>query len=328
MSGVEVSTEGQIEISDDLDAFANDFFGEKPNASPPAKVEAEQDDEHDDGAAAADAPETNEPDEDLTAEYVEPTPKKKTVQDRIDEVVRQREDTKRELERKLQEQRVEFEAKLAALAPTKAPTADAEPNPEALNEDGSPKYTLGEFDPAFIRDLTRHTLNTERAQAAQRSEQERQIEENRVRAEALQSSWNTKLEAAKQTYPDLQEKAQPLLDSFGGLNQDYAGYLATVLQSMDHGPDVLYYLSTNPDEARAIVNSGAQKATLALGRIEAKFIEDAAQKTLAKPRVSKAPPPPTASARGTGGGGNSIAPDTDDLDAFASVFFAPNKRRN
>ena len=91
---------------------------------------------------------------------------------------------------------------------------------------------------------------------------------------------------------------------------------------MDHGPDVLYYLSNHPEEAHAIVNSGAQKATLALGRIEARFVEAEATKVLAKPKITKAPPPPTATARGTGGGGRSVSPDTDDLDAFASEFFA------
>lgn len=327
MSDTEVQTEAQVEITDDLDAFANDFFGEKRTASPAAKPEAEQDDQSTQADAGTDDPVNDEAAE-LAEEYVEPTPKKKTVQDRIDEVVRQREDTKRDLQAQLAAQKAEFEAKIAALQPQKqANQADAEPSPEAVTEAGDAKYPLGEFDPAYIRDLTRYTLNAERTQANQRAEQERQQAETRVRAEALQATWNTKVEAAKTTYPDLVEKAQPLLDSFSDLNSDYASYLATVLQGMDHGPDVLYYLSSNPAEARTIVNSGAQKATLALGRIEAKFLEEAAQKAAAKPRFSKAPPPPTASARGTGGGGNTIAPDTDDLDAFSSVFFNKPGRR-
>ena len=62
--------------------------------------------------------------------------------------------------------------------------------------------------------------------------------------------------------------------------------------SMDKGPDVLYYLSSNPDEAKEIVNSGAQKATIALGRIEARFLDDETDTKTVKQKVSKAPVPP------------------------------------
>ena len=96
---------------------------------------------------------------------------------------------------------------------------------------------------------------------------------------------------------------------------------------MDKGPDVLYYLASNPEEARQIVNSGAQKATLALGRIEAKFLEVESKKSSAKPKVSKAPtpPPPNARARGANGAFISVQPDTDDLDAFEAAFFDKKK---
>lgn len=128
-------------------------------------------------------------------------------------------------------------------------------------------------------------------------------------------------------YPDFQEKGQALLNGFNHLEPSYAQYLSTVLMSMDKGPDVLYYLSNNPAEATSIVNSGAQKATLALGRIEAKFLEAEAAKVLQKPKTSKAPNPvpPQARTRGSNGAFISVAPDTDDLDAFSQEFFVKKK---
>jgi hypothetical protein len=143
--------------------------------------------------------------------------------------------------------------------------------------------------------------------------------------QALQSQWNERVTAATTDYPDFVEKGQVLLSNFNDLDQNYAGYLTQVLMSMEKGPDVLYYLSNHPEEAASIVNSGAQKATLALGRIESRFLQS--EQEAAKPKITKAPVPPVARARGTNGAFVSVAPDTDDLDAFTSEFFANKKRR-
>lgn len=331
MSENEANTEVQVDPMDDLDAFAADFFGEKKATDQAAKPDqAEHDDAKDPVAETADSqkPEDADPLDDPDAELPdEAPPKKKTVQDRIDELVKQREDTKRDAAAEIAALRKEFEAKLEALKPTQPVQKTAEPTPDAENADGTPKYALGEFDPAYIRDLTRFTLAAEREQANAQAEEQRQANEQNTRDQALQSNWNEKLTAAVETYPDLKEKGQKLLDGFANLNEGYAGYLATVLMTMDFGPDVLNYLSDNPAEANSIVNSGATKATIALGRIEAKFSEAAALKSVAKPKVSNAPPPPAATARGTAGGSKTIAPDTDNLDDFASIFFEPKRRR-
>ena len=87
--------------------------------------------------------------------------------------------------------------------------------------------------------------------------------------------------------------------------------------SMDHGPDVLYYLAENVDEAKEIFESGPQKATIALGRIESRYIQSESTK---RPRVSKAPSPPPTN-KGSAGGSKTVRPDTDDLDSFEKTFF-------
>ena len=325
-------TETTVDIMEDLDAFSSEFYGRNAETPPAANPEAEQDPaETTTEEVEADAQPSELTEEDEAQAEVELAKPKSKVQERIDELVRQREETKRDADAKIEAMRREFEDKLAALKPpepVKPQTAssDAEPNPDALDAEGNPKYALGEFDPAYIRDLTRFTLNQERAVALQREAEERTVREQQAQATQLQESWMSKVEASKGKYPDLIEKATPMLQSFDNLPQNYAQYLTTVLQSMDHGPDVLYYLSNHPDEARTIVNSGAQKATLALGRIEAKFVEAEAQKQVAKPKVSSAPPPPPVSARGTGGAPPRVAPDTDDLNAFEREFFRGFRR--
>jgi len=320
-----------------LDAFASEFFGTDSEAQADTpQVEANDQENVEDAEQEAEGSEDDTQEQEEVVEQEEnqeqdpeiaPEPKpKKTVQERIDELVRQREDAKREAAAQLETLRKEFEEKLAALQATK-PEAKAdvpgEPTPDDTNEDGTAKYELGEFDPQYIRDLTRYTLEQERTKAAEQSAEEARINQERQAQAELATKWNEKVEATKAEYPDFMEKGQQLIDSFSGLDESYGQYLSNLLMSMDKGPEVLYYLSSNPSEAVTIVNSGAQRATLALGRIEAKFLEADAQKTLARPKTSKAPPPPPPNARSRGANGAfvGVSPDTDDLDAFTSEFF-------
>lgn len=322
MSETEVTTEGQEVISDDLDAFATDFFGQKTEAPSQTKeevVDAEETETEDNTEAQTD----DEPE--LEDELPEEPPKKKTVQDRINELVRDKHETERKAAADLAALRQEFEDyKKSLLKPEPKASEQAEPNPADLLEDGETlKYPLGEFDPAYIRDLTRHTLAVER-EKAQREDEAKQYQEARAQQQqTLQTQWNEKMTAAREEYPDLDEKGAALFQNYNDLPPDYAQYLANVLQSMDKGPDVLYYLANHPDEAATIINSGAQKATLALGRIESRFLQS--EQEAPKPKVTKAPPPPPVRARGTNGAFIEVPPDTDDLDAFSAQFFRKKK---
>jgi hypothetical protein len=323
MSETQVTTEVQFENTDDLDAFTAGFFGQKqPEPTKETKVEDEAEQEAE--AQTSEDTQAQNDDEQDEAELKEEIPqKRKTVQDRIDEVVRQREEQKRESQAAIAKLQAEIDALKKGTNPVATTTSSEsqEPQPDALKEDGSPVYALGEFDPQYIRDLTRHTLQQERQRAqVEAAEQQRQNAVLQQR-QTLQTEWNGKLAEAVKQYPDLEQKGRDLLSGFENLPQDYAAYLSDILMSMDKGPDVLYYLSNHPDEATAIVNSGAQKATLALGRIEARFLQS--EKEAPKPKVSNAPAPPprAAQARGTNGAFIAVAPDTDDLEAFESQFF-------
>ena len=322
----ETSTEVQVENTVDLDAFATDFFGEKKVEAEQAKPAAEQDEPDlktpEEVEAQKDA--DDEADEAELKEEIPEKPKKKTVQDRIDEVVRQREELRRESDAQMAELRKEIDALKKPSTETLADTTsqEAEPSPEALDADGNPIYALGEFDPQYIRDLTRFTLNQERAKVQAETAESKRVEEQTKVQQELQTSWNERVTSATEDYPDFVEKGQELLNGFNNLDPNYAGYLSNVLMNMDKGPDVLYYLSNHPEEAAAIVNSGiAQKATFLgfLGRIESRFLQS--EQDAPKPKITKTPAPPVARTRGTAGAFVQVSPDTDDLDAFQSEFF-------
>lgn len=330
----------------DLDEFSTQFFeGPESDAKPTEKKEEDTppaDEDSDDGDN--EEVETSEEDEDTTddedsedddslapedddddeeEEEETPKPKKKNrFQERIDELTRAAREAERERDAVLE--------RLSKLEQNKEPEPKTEPAPEETTsgpspddktDDGEDKYPLGEFDPNYIRDLTRFTIQQEREAAKQQEEQERRQRTEQEARSALEEEWNGKLDSARERYPDLDEKGQELAPAFEGIDPAYGEYLGATLMSLDHGPDVLYYLANHPEEAKAIVASGPQKATLALGRLEARFSADTeGTTTTARPKVTKAPAPPPRN-KGSAVAKGRVAPDTDDLDAFEKTFF-------
>ena len=312
----------------DLDDFSTEFFGQT-SADPQEEATPEDDVKTED---ESDAPTNDESvdtlDEDDTldnedeGEEETPKPKKNRFQERIDELTTARREAERR-EQALAEKLSALEEKFNKTAePVKTAQAEVNdgPTPDDKNEDGSDKYPLGEYDPNFIRDHVKHTLETERK--AYELEKTKELEQRKVvEAQAeLQTSWNSKLAPAQERYPDFMEKSTEFVNAFSDLNPAYSEYLSTTLMSMDYGTDVLYYLANNPDEARKIVDSGAAKATVALGRLEAKFAFADEEKQKARPKVSKAPTPPPIN-RGSAVSNAEVPDDTDDLDAFANKLF-------
>lgn len=316
---------------ENLDAFSEEFFGRNIPEPEPTNSEAEDEpsevtnapedeDTHDDGDDDTPAPDNEDETDEVDEEVDEPAPKpkKNRFQERIDEL----NGKYREEER----QRKALEARLAALenpvpAKTEEPTSNKVPTPDDKNEDGTDKYPLGDLDPNYIRDSMKAMFEAELAKTREAQEKEvQQREEDAARA-ALQVEWNSKLEPARERYPDFNEKGQEMISSLGDLDTAYGEYLAATLMAMENGSDVLYYLATHPDEAKAIVDSGATKATIALGRLEAQFMANEEPQPKVRPKVSSAPPPPKHVNKGSSVSTPEVADDTDDLDAFAAKLF-------
>lgn len=314
-----------VDTSDNLDTFSADLFGQ---STPP---EPAKPDEVDEKPPVEDAKEDTHPEDDDTLDTEDgaeeevaeetPKPKKSRFQERIDELTSKQRDAERralDLEAKLNEAigKLNQEPK----TPEPAPIADkGEPQPDAVNEDGTDKYPLGEFDPRFLKDYTKYhmalDMESEKQKEVQTAEQARLQKEQETRL----ATWNEKLEPARERNPDFQEKVEGLVSSLSGLEPTYGDYLSTQIMEMDHGTEVLYYLATHPDEARSIVDSGARKATLALGALEERL----------RPRIegekpvrkeTKAPPPPP-STKGSAAAKVEVSGDTDDLDAFSRTLF-------
>lgn len=324
--------------TDDLDAFSALLNGKANEAPPSAEATAEEpvkeDDNSEEDTLATDDEDTetqatdddtDDLDEDQKVEATE-KPKKNRFQERIDQLVQ-----------KNREDRAALEAQIALLSaqiapkptpnegptPTSAAPKDQAPSPDDRTEDGRDKYPLGEYDPNYMRD----TLRYENAKFQEQLRQEQlELLESTKKAQAqqaLDAEWGAKLNSAFEKYPDMPEKNAVLEPIFEALDPTIGEYLGNVIKDLEYGTDVLYYLASNPSEAKTILNGGATKAVIALGRIEAQF---ANSQEPPKQRVSKAPPPPTRLNKGTQVS-KEVPGDTDDLDAFATQLFNKKSRK-
>lgn len=310
--------------TDDLDSFTDLFTGKAKVKEDEVEIDdVEPVDENDDtdvDTQDTDADEAPDRDDDSDDDEPEEKPKPKKVnrfQERINELTAKA----REAERALEALRAEQAQKQAE--PTKQATPvvqDNGPDPDAKNEDGSDKYPLGEFDPQYIRDMARHTIDKEwTARKEQEAAEQNQRQIEAARAE-IQNQWVEKLTPMTEQHEDFLDKTMELESAFDGLDPAYSDYLVQTIKSLDHGPEVLYYFANNLDEARKFVQSGPLNVTLALGEINAMFKGNTRKET----KVSKAPPPPQVN-RGSKTR-VAVTPDTDDLDAFSNLFFEKKRR--
>lgn len=305
--------------TDDLDAFSDLFFGnEKSNSpEPEAKVEDEpaEQSEAEPEVTEEETPEDESQDQD--DKPAKPLQKKQTFQERADQLTKLRWEAERRAE-EAERLAAEWQRKAEAKTEVKVePEVKAQPSPSDLNEDGEPKYELGEYDPQYIADLTR--FHNERFFEEKRAEEAKKAIESAQQAQArqLETKWIENVQAVKDTLPDYDETIQNLAPIVEQVPVELSNYLQQVIMTLDNGPQVLYYLSQNPEEAKQIIASGHLGATLALGGLNSQFKRPKEQP---KPKVSQAPEPPAIRARGSGGKFTTPG-DTDDLDAFADMFF-------
>lgn len=319
-----VSIDTNIDI-DDLDAFDDLLHGREVKEEQVAPVENEEEEAEavDNLEPADDASEEPDNEAEEAEEPVEaPKRKKQTFQERINQKNEETRLAKEEAARE-KEARLALEARLTALEagkPAAKEEVKGEPTPDDLDEDGTPKYPLGEFDPQYAKDVIKYSLDAALKAQKEEDAEAARIAEYEKAEKARMDAWTEKLTPAQERYPDFTDKAEDLLDAFGGLDEQYGEYLTNVLMEMEHGPDVLYYLSNNLEEADRIVKMGAVGATIALGRIESRFDKAEEEKKI---RVSKAPSPPPAN-KGSAIAVADVPDDTDDLDAFTAKLF---KRR-
>ena len=202
-----------------------------------------------------------------------------------------------------------------------APTTDVTATPEvaestpevadtAAETTASKTFTQEELDAAIGKRLAREQRKWEREQAQRQSEQQTlraapttsvdQFESPEAYAEALAyqkaEELIAKREAAKQqsavleSYQEREEVARDKYDDFQQVaynpNLPITNVMAETIQSSDIGPELAYYLGSNPKEADRISRMTPLSQAKEIGRIEAKLAADPPVK-----RTTSAPAP-------------------------------------
>lgn len=204
------------------------------------------------------APETAE----AGTQETSPEPEKKDgVQKRIDELVRQREEARREQE---------YWREMAMRGfPRDEPKIDPIPL-ENLNEPKSDDYEI--YD-EFVAAHSKWAKESAKREFKAEQEAARQAEIKTREAETI-NNWQ-KSGASK--YRDWQEVFHPHLP--------VSDAMARTLLEIDQGHDIAYYLGKNPSEAQRIYNLPPHRQAYELGKIEAR-LSGPPQKT-----TTKAPTP-------------------------------------
>lgn len=259
--------------------------------------------------------------EDEDANILKPKPKKNTAKDRIDELTAEKYAERRRADA-LETRLADLERRLREPEPKPAPQEQVETgriNPDAVDKDGQLLYPLGEFDPQYVADLTQHIIKRDLAAARETMRQEAEQTKQQEADRQIAAQWENKLNESAKEIPDLRESIKSLDTHFANIEPKYGVYLAQTIMGLDSGPEVLYYLANNPDEADTIVAAGPTGATLALGRLEARIQAALSRKATPPPRQTTAPKP-AAQTRGSGAR-HSARADTDNLDDFEKLFF-------
>lgn len=216
---------------------------------------------------------------------------------------------------------VEQTAELAPAPELEATAATSEPVVETPEVEAPKTFTQEELDAAIGKRLAREQRKWEREQAQRRVETPAaapvalppvdQFESPEAYAEALAEQKAheliSKREQAKaqaevlENYHDKEEQARDKYDDFEQVAYNpklpISNAMAETIQASDNGPDIAYYLGSNPKEAARIA---ALKSPILqakeIGKIEAKIASEPVLK-----RTTSAPPPiAPISGRGSG----------------------------
>ena len=193
-------------------------------------------------------------------------PKKTGAERRIDELTRLRRDAERDRDHWRQQ----------AQRQTPAPQEAAKPEATVA----APRLEDFEYDESKYQAAVLKHATTE---AARLVREELRQEREREQGETRQRTFKSREDELAKKHTDYHEVTRD--DTL-----PVSKVMAEIIRESDIGPELLYHLANNRDEAERIYALPAMAAALALGRITAK-LEVPASAPVQKP-VSKAPPPP------------------------------------
>ena len=243
-----------------------EFFAQKLNLAPQETTEAADD------AEPVESEVENEPEAEDEAPATENERKPTKLQARFSELTKQREQARADAQRE-REAREALEVRLQALeqgqAPRQAQIADAKPTPDQFTDAFEYAEALAEY-------------SAEKAlKERDKQDQERRQQEQNAK---VAQTWAKRLEAAKAEMPDFDDMV---------VSSDVVvpNHIRDAILESDVGPQILYHLASNQDQARSFNDMSVPQALRAIGKLEAKFEKAEVGKPERSVVKSKAPAP-------------------------------------
>jgi hypothetical protein len=267
----DLTNTGEVYAEIRLDEFSVDGDSETPPAVEGAEEVVESEEEV--------VVEGSEPERDEQGRFK----KKKTAQDRINEITAKYRDTERQLatERAVNQTLMQQMGNV-----TQTPDVQYE-QPTATFGEPEPKLEDYNYDAVLhAQAVGAWQVRKELADTEAKAKQQNEVA-SQVRRDA---EWNVKTAEFKQKFPDFDARVQDP-------NLSITPAMATVIKSSNKGPEMAYYLAQNPDTAADIASSTPEIQAYRLGQIEARMVT--------KPRNPAAPPPVTPVAGSSEGGAKS-----------------------
>lgn len=243
-----------------------EFFAQKLNLAPQGETEAAEE------AEPVESEVENEPEAEEEAQPTENEGKPNKLRARFSELTKQREQARADAQRE-REAREALEARLAALEQSQAPrrvqTEDQKPTPDQFTDAFEYAEALAEY-------------------SAEKALKERDKQDQERKAQEQQSkvvqAWTKRLEAAKAEIDDFD-------DMVASADVVVPNHIRDAILESDVGPQILYHLASNQDQAKTFNEMTVTQALRAIGKLEAKFEKAETGKPERSVVKSKAPAP-------------------------------------
>jgi len=243
-----------------------EFFAQKLNLAPQGETEAAEE------AEPVESEVENEPEAEEEAQPTENEGKPNKLRARFSELTKQREQARADAQRE-REAREALEARLAALeqgqTPKRVQTEDQKPTPDQFTDAFEYAEALAEY-------------------SAEKALKERDKQDQERKAQEQQSkvvqAWTKRLEAAKAEIDDFD-------DMVASADVVVPNHIRDAILESDVGPQILYHLASNQDQAKTFNEMTVTQALRAIGKLEAKFEKAETGKPERSVVKSKAPAP-------------------------------------
>lgn len=205
-----------------------------------------------------------------------------------------------------------LQAELDAIKSGKTPltTQDDTATSDPASPDPS-QFDYGELDPKYIAALARHETAKALKAAKADDDKARQTQAADAKRQELGAKQDTLVKAGVKLHDDFDEV---VMQGAKDGKWELSPHLGELLLDSEFGPDIVYELAKDPDEAARVAKLSPTEQAKFLGRQEAKFEAAKSSQGKTPPKAPQAPPPPK-TPRGNSGSHKTGADSQD----FAAV---------